>query len=498
MPTREAERREEPAASDAAVALRSGVRLGGSLLLTWAIAIGIRILLPRQLGPAAFGWMNFADAFTATAFVLIAFGIDTQIRKEVPVHPEMATALFGGVVVLRAGLSLLVLAAMALILQVTRQPGVVWRLVFLFGLAQFVMSIGLTASAVLHARSVVGGLSMVNVASKLLWASGVLIGMATPYPLEAVAVALLVAETAKAAATYALARRDVGLRFHVDIPAAWRSVVIGVPFYLNTIAFTAYGRIDMTVLSFSIRDEQQLGWYGAAASLAGLSLLVTPLVGWVLMPLFVRASARGPEAMREAVARSMEVVVSIAVPTSLILILGADVWIRLIFGMAYAPAAHQLRVLAAMYVLTYVATVSACALNVTGKEWFVTRISLTGLLVNPFLCVLLVGVAKNHFGAWGGAGTGAALAMLGAEAVVVVALTASLGGVAFDRRSRRMLLRTFAAVAVVVVVHLLARPLGPARIALDAVAYVVLVLALRAVDWRELRDFTRSALRPAR
>ena len=40
---------------DALLAFRNAVKLGGSLLLTWGIALGVRLLMPRYLGPDAFG-----------------------------------------------------------------------------------------------------------------------------------------------------------------------------------------------------------------------------------------------------------------------------------------------------------------------------------------------------------------------------------------------------------------------------------------------------------
>ena len=42
---------------------------------------------------------------------------------------------------------------------------------------------------------------------------------------------------------------------------------------VNVVALTIYGRIDVTMLSMLARDRE-VGWYGAAANFAGLSLLL--------------------------------------------------------------------------------------------------------------------------------------------------------------------------------------------------------------------------------
>lgn len=484
-------------ARDALAALQNGIKLGGALLLTWGIAIGVRVVLPRHLGPAAFGHLNFADAFAVTAFVLVGLGVDLHLRREYPVRPQVATELFGGLLVARVAITGVLFAAIALVLHATERHPVVWRLVLFFGLAQLCIAVNLTLGAILQARGEVDGLSVVNVVGKVLWGAGVLLGMALGQALIAVPIALLLSEVVKGAVLYRLAHRLAGLRLRLDLPGTRAALVASLPFYVNQIAFTAYGRIDVTVLSFVLDDDRELGWYGAASTLAGLSLLVTPVVGWVLIPLFARAAGRGAEALRATVARSLEVVLAVVVPTALLLALGAEVWIRLVFGAAFAPAAPALRLLAATFVLTYLAMVSACCLNVMDRGWQVTFVSLGGLLVNPTLNVTLVRLAAGPDAAPGAAGSAAALAVLASEALVVTAMTGLLRGFAFDGRAVGFLWRTALASALVVAVDRLAAPLGPARLAVDAVAWVALAVLLGALRWREAAAFVRAARRPA-
>lgn len=483
------------ATQDALAAFRNGLKLGGALLLTWGISIGVRVLLPRHLGPAAFGNLNFADAFAVTAFVLVGLGVDLHLRREYPVRPQVASELFGGLLVARVAITGVLFAAIALVLHLTGRQPVVWRLVFFFGLAQLCIAVNATLGAILQAKGEVDGLSVVNVVSKAIWGGGVLLGMALGQALVAVPVALLLSELVKGAVLYRLAHRLADLRIRLDVPGTRAALVASLPFYVNQIAFTAYGRIDVTVLSFVLNDDQELGWYGAASTLAGLSLLVTPVLGWVLIPLFARAAERGEADLRATVARSMEVVLVVAVPMALLLALGAEVWVRVVFGAAYAPAAPALRLLSLTFVLTYVAMVSACCLNVMGRSWQVTFVSLAALLVNPALNVTLVKLATASAAPPGAAGTAAAVAVFVSEALVVTTMTVLLRGLPFDRRGFGIVLRMALAGALVAALDRLARPLGPARLALDAGAWVALAILLGALRWREVRAFVGSARR---
>src|SRR5262245_10859194 len=83
------------------LAIRNALKLGGSLIFTWGIALAIRLLLPRYLGPTRFGTLNFAEGFTAAFFITLSLGLDSYVRKEVAVRPSHASDFFGGISVLR-------------------------------------------------------------------------------------------------------------------------------------------------------------------------------------------------------------------------------------------------------------------------------------------------------------------------------------------------------------------------------------------------------------
>jgi hypothetical protein len=93
----------------------------------------------------------------------------------------------------------------------------------------------------------------------------------------------------------------------------------------------------------------------------------------------------------------------------------------------------------------------------------------------------------------GGAGAGAALSNLTNEITVTIVMAAVLRFRVFDRRSLDVLGRTLVVCALVVGLHVTLARLGDLRLLVDAVAYVALAFALRAVRWREMVDFARLA-----
>src|SRR5207302_9600360 len=164
---------------DTGLALRNALKIGGSLLATWTVALAVRFVLPRLLGPEQYGVYNFTDAFAAGCFVLVNLGIETYVQKEIPLRAGHASDFLGGVLALRLALGALLLAAMAGLLHLGGRPAEARLMAYLFAAGQLLFACNATFSALLHARGTVDGLSVATVMAKLLWGAGMLAALAT-------------------------------------------------------------------------------------------------------------------------------------------------------------------------------------------------------------------------------------------------------------------------------------------------------------------------------
>ena len=478
---------------DALRSVRNAAKLGGSMVLTWGIALAVRLLMPRFMGPDAWGPINYADAFTTTFFVAISLGIDTYVRKEVSVRPEHASDFLGGLTSLRVVLSLLLFVAMELVMAATDRPPETRVLVRVYGLGNVFQTTNLTFAALLHAKGTVDELSLLNIASKIVWGLGTLLTLALGWPLAGIPGAYLASEMLKTAVGVWLLHRHLQVRWHFDGLAVKAAIIASLPMFLNGAAHSIYNKLDVSILAV-VAGDKEVAWYGASSLLAGLTLMVAPMIGWVMLPLFARARARSEAEYTQVMRRSLELVLAVAFPTSLLVALGADLWVRLMYGPAYAPAAASLRVLSPLFVLTYVAMISANSLILTGRAWAQALISVAGLVVNPLLDWAFIPRGVAWFGL-GGAGIGAGLAQLGTEIVVTTVMMAYVGTRAFDRRTVVMIAKTVAVCGVVAGLdRLMIDTLPPlARVTLDGVAYVALIVVTRALDLPQTVAFARNA-----
>lgn len=479
--------------SDAALAVRNAVKLGGSLLVTWGIAFGVRLMMPRYLGPDAFGVVNFADALTATVFVLLSLGLDTYIRKEVSVRPERANDFFAGVTAVRVLATVVLSLGIQAFLVLAERPRETWLLVHLFGVACFFTTMNLSLAALLHAKGTVNGLSVLNVVTKLVWGVGTMAVVIFEWPLWGLPAALLVSEGLKFVVSIGLVQRHLQLRWHLEPTGLKASLWDSLPIFINVAAHTMYSKLDVSIVAV-VAGDREVAWYGAANLLAGLALMVTPVIGWVLLPLLARARARSDEEYTQVMRRSLELVLVIAVPTTLFMALGAHEWLTWLYGDAYAPAAPALRILSSLFVLTYVAMLSSNVLILTGRAWAQAGISLSGLVLNPALNAVLIKRCAEAYGE-GGAGIGAAISQLATEVVVTTIMTAYVGRRAFDRRSLSIVGRSLVVCLLVIGLDRWLAPQVPGlvRLVADGAAYAVLAVLLGAVRVRETLAFARGA-----
>jgi O-antigen/teichoic acid export membrane protein len=476
--------------NDIAVAGRNAVTLALSLIATWTVAFVVRFQLPRFLGPERFGSFNFADNFSSGFFTLVDFGIDVYIVKETATRPARASEFFGGVLAVRLVWSVVTIVVMAATLSATHRPTEVVLATIVFGVTQLAILNNNSLAALLQAATRVRRLALANVASKVLWGVGLAIVIFFRGSLSLLVVPLLVSELIKTVWLWPAVRSAVGLTLRVDRRATAAALIASLPYFVNTGAVNIGNRFTASSLEFAAADKREVGWYGASANLAGLAMLLSPILGWVLMPLLARAIQRSEEALFVIVRRAIEGLLVCIVPVTLLISLGADLWVRIAFGGKYSEAAASLRLLSLDFSLVYLAIILTMALIVVGRQWAVTVVSFAAIPIRAALIVPFVWLGTKWLGP-GGAAFGASATEIAGIGTTVVGSLFLAGGRALDRRAIVVIAKSVVIAILVAALDHFLSPLGYARLVVDMVAYVVLALVSGAVRVHEVSSIVR-------
>lgn len=473
-----------------ALALRNGLKMGGSLVITWSVALIVKVRVPVHLGPIRQGHFGFAESFAGMFFAVLGLGIETHLIKEVAVRPKYASDVVGGVFLLRILMSVALFAAMCAVLVATGRPRDILLAAVVFGLSNLLMAINATLGAVLQAISRVDPAVIANIATKTLWGIGLLVGLRFDVPLAVLALPALVGEMIRAAILFFATRRVADLQYRIDPRASRAALVASVPYFVNSLALGVLGSLGMSVLEFVRVDEREVGWFAADQNVAYLCMLLSPLIFWVVMPLLSRAHARSPQEGMTVFRRCLEGLVVAIVPITVMLSAGSDVLIRFAFGAKYAPAATGLSILSLVFLMTYVNMMLSTNLIVLHRGWSVTVISIASVGAMALLMLICVPLGRHLIGV-GGECAGAAAAVIASESCVLVAMLTRFREFPFDRRNLSVLGKSVALAALVLIVDRPLRSLGPARLALDACLYTGLALALKIVRTRDVAAVVR-------
>jgi O-antigen/teichoic acid export membrane protein len=480
-------------ASEGVLATRNALTLGGTMVAGMAISLLVRLAVVRLLGPEAFGQLRFAESTAELLFIGLTLGVDTLLRREAAVDPTAARgylrALLGIRVIGGAVLLTLIGAALAL----SGQGTYTITLFAVLGTAQLLIVLNNSYSAIEHATGRVGWIARFTLAFKLLWAALVLgVLLVAPSGLAFAAVLLGVEALRLARLSRRNPRDTSGARPDLRVAAA--AAIASLPFFIHYLAHSLYARLGVWWLGASGAGSE-VGWYGAASTIAAVAMLGMPLISWVLVPAAAREGARGDSGLESLFTGALRMALLVAVPLSAVIGLAAPFWVRVLFGDAYTEAAGALRSLAPTFTLAYVATICSVILVQRQQVKRMAVVSVAGLALSLTLNALLV-PAGEASGVSGGAANGAALATLLTE----VAVTVTLLRLTWTGSWGRPLARTAAGltVAVVLAAVLASLPVYPLGAAAAAAGSAVLVLAAtRAVTAADI-DFCRSVVRSRR
>ena len=478
---------------EAHLAFRNAVKLALSLAVTVAVALVFRRWVPKELGPEAFGRFAFAESFTLMWFVFTGLGVEPYINREVSRRSEHASEFYGTLVLVQTGVTVVLLGLIALCLAALQKSSVEWQLVYWFALGEYFRQHNLNFAALLESQSEVTEFALINVGAKILWGGAVVATLALGGSVVLLGIAYAATEIVKAPLLFAITRRHLDLKLRADWAAGFAVLSGGLPYFLNTLAHTAYGRIDVTMLSWLV-DDAEVGFYGAAINMNVFILLLLPVLVAVVLPMGSRVGEQSETALNQMMHTTVRGALTVCVPMALIMMLHAPQIVRVVFGPEFAPSARSLQLLAPMIPLGYACTLFSIHLIDLGHIWRVTRVSAVGFAINPILNGIGIPWAAKNLSA-GGAGMMAGATSLATEVVIFSLLLRQLGKRSSDPKLGMHALKLGALVAALCSIHVALPALGLWRIPAQLFVYGALGYAIGAVPLGRWWGFVTKALK---
>jgi len=367
-------------------------------IASYLLAFFYMMYTARYLGPASFGILSFALAFTGIFAVFGDLGLRPLTVREVARDKSLAPKYLANVSLMKIILVAITFGLIALTINLMGYPEETIKVVYL--LALFVIfqaftqmfyaifqafermefqAIGQMLNAVLILGGVISaiklGFSVVGFASLYVIASSIVLGYSF-------AVMRLKFSSNPAPASAAKA-----LEFDWSF---WKPTMKeALPFGLTGMFGMIYTYIDSVMLSL-MQGDAVVGWYNAAYRLILVLLFIPSAFGIAVFPSMSRFYITSQSSLRSSVEKYFKYMVILAVPIGVGTTLLAQRIILLVFGMGYTHSIIALQILIWTIVITFAGAAFVKLFESTDRQIVVAKVAGICMAVNIILNLLLI------------------------------------------------------------------------------------------------------------
>ena len=309
----------------------------GWLMLGKILSLVVGIFIAKFLGPHDFGDLSFATAFTAIIAAVGTLGLDSFIIREILDQPAKRNEVLGTAFWMRIGVSIFLVPASVLIYLFFRsladQQGAELTLVITFcASALFFKAFNIIDSyfqSQVRSKFVVQVQNICLIISSLIKISFVLLKL----PLVYFAFALVLDGLMLAIGLVIIYHREnLQIRAWVFNTSRAKSMLSqSWPLILSAVMVTLYMQIDILMLKY-FAGSTEAGIYSAAARISEAWYFIPVAIVTSVFPAIIHARKTDIARYQKRLQNLYDLLVAISLPVALIVSLGADTFIRLIYG----------------------------------------------------------------------------------------------------------------------------------------------------------------------
>jgi O-antigen/teichoic acid export membrane protein len=387
-----------------------------SQLITWSLSLLLTIFLPRYLGAAAVGEFVLATSIWAVVGMLINFGTDTYLTKEIARQPNRTSHLVGTALTLRGLLFIVGCGVIAAYLYLMKYPITTQYIVWIIGLSILISQISNVCLAALQGLEIMQYISIAGIANRatntILGITVVLLG----YGLYAVGFVTVTASFVSMTLLFMFLTRRYKLRPHFQIDQAIAMLKSSFPYLMSGLGLIIYGQVDVLIIS-SLVNTTEIGWYGVASQLFGTLLFIPVVFTTAIFPLLTRTYANAPESLPKILCKSFDFMLLVSIPIGLGICVVANPIVMLLFGPSFAQSGPILSLMGIVLIFTYQNVLLAQFFTSMDRQNSWTLVMLVATAVTIPLDLVLVPWCQQFFGNGAIAG---ALSFIFTEAGMVV------------------------------------------------------------------------------
>jgi O-antigen/teichoic acid export membrane protein len=463
-------------------------------IITWVLTLTWAIYLPRYLGATNMGRYAIAAATWSIMTGIISSGVPTYLTKEVARSPGAAPRLLGTALLQRYLIFLACCAPVAAYGYLMRYSPETMLLIWIMALGVPALHTNSILNAIFRGLEHMQYVSLVEIITKILAVSSALILMVLNFGLNEIVAASSLSVIIGAIVQLVILRRFMPIRLTWSNTLSREMLMRSVPFFLSSLVLLLYTEIDKLIMSFMV-EEQTVGWYGIAMTLAGTFLFLPNILATAVFPVLSRGAEQKTDDAVRILRKSLDITLIAGVPIGFGLAIIADPLVDLIYRSKFPESAPVLSVMSVTLVLTYVITILGQFLLASGRanRWSLAMLVCVALAFP--LNFVFVGWTQSEFG---NGAIGGALRFACTEFIMAMFALYLLPRGTLSWANARTALSVLCAGGVMLVSCWLVRHIFIAvPVVVGMVTYAVMILVLRVLrpeDIRMIQEAWRGAL----
>ncbi|MEZ4706179.1 MAG: flippase [Caldilineaceae bacterium] len=322
-----------------------------SQLITWSLSFGVAILFPRHFGPTGVGVYHLASSLWNITALIVGFGVDVVITREIARDHNMLSPLVTVGVGLRVIFHLFGYITLAVFAHLVGYPTETIQLIYLFGVANFIFQIGHVCSAALFGLEKVGHLSLVSVLTELISTGGIVLLIFLNQSIVSLGVISIVAGVVRTSLLFYVLQSSYPVRFEMRLSLAPWLLRTSAAILSNRLVRNLYAQADVIFISLFV-NAQVVGWYSTADALFGSLLFVANIISTAFFPTMSRLQEQEPGALPQLARQGMRWLLLAAVPMGLGTTVLATPLLVMVLGEEFRPAGATLATFGLVTILT--------------------------------------------------------------------------------------------------------------------------------------------------
>lgn len=348
------------------------------------------ILLARALGVSEFGRFAFALSFTGLFLVLIDYGFNLLVVREVSMFPQNTINIINQIITGKIFLILLSSCILFITIKLLHYPFETELLVYILWFAAIFYSFGFFFNAVFRGLNQFQYETYPTILSNILQCGMIIIFILLQLQSFVIAIGYLISRIIYFFHSFYLLKRKVGKpQFIFNLYTGLKVLRESFSFGIHAVLATLYLQLDTVFLSY-YKGNTEVGYYQAAMRIVIASMILYEIIASSYFPLLAKKFKSDITGFKkDGLALNKYILLSGSFIATFLL-LYPDVTIKLLYGKEYLPSILIIQLLAIVVFFRYVASSYAIFITIANSQKLRALSVAVSLIVNVVLNIVLI------------------------------------------------------------------------------------------------------------